>query len=610
MGLFVQLHTRISQNLNQALQSLKAQWDKIQRPYRLLMKIRVPVNAKNFIAEIVLDNSNDAILVMRQSGQIIYSNKNANRLFEKNSKSTLTNQSITEVFSGFSEVECNKLNEAILLIRANQTLELVGKDTFGRPRIYLIEICAIKKTNRPTLISLTIKDISQNEVLRYENDFLKTHDITTGTYNREAFLDKLQRSMGRAERYNTNCAVMFFGLDGFAAINQAYGHKFGDMILKEVAKRIQSVIRDTDVVARFGGDEFLVLLDRLDNPHEAGKIADYIIRSIHQPFQQDFEMDFINLSAGIAIYPQDEEDPTLLIQCARMGLLEAKQKGKSGYQYYQDKMQEVAQRKIIVANELRKALRTNQLEVYFQPLLQTKTLKVLGVEALARWHHPQLGYMSPQEFVCIAEEMGFIAILGRYIFTLACQHFSHWTNDKKIHADFKLAINLSVKEFLKEDFVDFINQTVKKYNICPSTIQLEITESIFIKDTDLIIKKLNELKSNKFEIVMDDFGTGYSCLSILSDLPIDAIKIDKSFSEKLCSPNPSHQAIVRAIVELSKNLQIKTIAEGIETVAQQSYMTKLGVDGLQGFLFAKPMNPKDTHAYIQNFSLLDKRAIE
>lgn len=605
----MQLHTKIGQSLNEALLGLKSQWHKMQRPYRLLMKVRVSVNTKSFIAETVLDNTNDAILVICPSGQVVYSNKNANRLFEKNN-TALINQSITDVFSVFSETERNKLSEALLFIRPNQTLELIGKDLFGRPRIYLIEICAIKKINKPTLISLTIKDVSQNEVLRYENDFLKTHDITTGTYNREAFLDKLQRSMGRAERYNTHCAVIFFGLDGFTAINQAYGHKSGDLILKEVAKRMQSIIRDTDVVARFGGDEFLVLLDRLDNPLEAGKIAEYIIRAIQQPFQQEFEIDFINLSAGIAIYPQDEEDPTLLIQCARMGLLEAKQKGKSGYQYYQDKMQEGAQRKIIVANELRKALRTNQLEVYFQPLLQTKTLKLICVEALARWHHPQLGYMSPQEFVSIAEEMGFISILGRYIFTSACQHFSNWINENKSNFDFKLAINLSVKEFLKEDFVEFINQTAKKYGLCPSKIQLEITESIFIKDTDLIIKKLNELKANKFEIVMDDFGTGYSCLSILSELPIDVLKIDQSFSKKLCSPNPSHQAIVRAIVDLSKNLQIKTIAEGIETVAQQSYMAKLGVDGLQGFLFAKPMNPQDMHAYIQNSCLSDKSAGE
>lgn len=605
----MQLHTRVSQSFNEAVHSLKTQWSKIQRPYRLLLKVKVRDSAKSFMAEMLLDNLNDAILVMRQSGKIVYSNKNAMRLFESDNKPILTNQSISEVFSAFAESERHKLNEALLFVRTNQTVELTGKDAFGRPRIYLIEISSIKAIYKPMLISLIIKDVSQNEVLRYENDFLKTHDMTTGTYNRESFLDKLQRSIGRAERYKTNCAVLLFGLDGFTVINQAYGHKSGDMVLREVAKRIQSVIRDTDIVARFSGDEFLVLLDRLDNPIEAGKIADYIIRSVHQPFQQNFEIDFINMSAGIAIYPQDEQDPSLLIQCARMGLLEAKQQGKSGYQYYQDKMQEEAQRKITVANELRIALRNNQLEVYFQPLLQTKTLKMMGVEALARWHHPQLGYMPPQEFVHIAEEMGFISILGRYIFTLSCQHFANWMSDKKTNTEFKLAINLSVKEFLKEDFVEFINQTVKKYSLCPSNIQLEITESIFIKDTALIIQKLTELKENKFEIVMDDFGTGYSCLSMLSVLPIDAIKIDKSFSEKLCSPNPSNQAIVRAIVELSKNLRIKTIAEGIETVAQQSYMTKLGVDGLQGFLFAKPMNPKDMQAYIQNF-YLDKREIE
>ncbi len=599
----MQLHARVSRGLESAIEAIKSQWHKLNQSEQILLRVKIPYRPKSSIIDAVLNASNDAILAIRPSGQVIYANNKLLDLFKLNSQSVLS-LSVMDAFACFGESELKILKEALLLNQAYSKVELNGKDTFGRPRIYLVEICSTKVADATALICLTLKDISQNEVLRYENNFLKSHDLTTGMLNREAFLDKLQRSIGRARRYNTSCAVIFLGLDGFTAINHAYGHKQGDLVLREVAKRIQSVVRDTDVVARFGGDEFLVLLDRLDEPLKAGEIAEFIIHAIQQPFENSVEIDFISISAGIAVYPQDEHDPALLIQCARMGLLEAKQKGKNTYQYYYDNLQKGAQRKILVANELRKALRTNQLEVYFQPLLQTKTLNLLGIEALARWHHPKLGDISPNEFVAVAEEMGFISMLGRYIFTLSCQHFSNWTKQIELGYHFKLSINLSVKEFLKKDFVSFIVQTAKKYEIPPDCLQLEITESIFIEETDLIVKKLKELKAEGFEIVMDDFGTGYSCLSILSALPIDVLKIDKSFTEKLTSPNPSQQAIVRAIVDLAKNLKIKTIAEGVETIVQQSYMTKLGVDGVQGFLFAKPMNPKDMQTYLQN---LDKQ---
>lgn len=585
------------------INTLKHQWDKIHHPYRFLLRVKMPLFLKKSISDLILNSSSECILAVRPSGEIVYANNKTLELLGLNQEAIL-GQSIHQVFSFFAETELKLLKETLFSTRPHNAIELNGKDAFGRPRIYLVESSVLSTQDKAPLVSLTIKDISHNEVLRYENDFLKTHDIITGTLNREAFLEKLQRSIGRAKRYDTGCSVIFLGLDGFTAVNQAYGHKRGDLILREVAKRIQSVIRDTDVVARFGGDEFLVLLDRLDDPLKAGEITEYIIHAIQQPFQQEFEVDFMNISAGIALYPQDEQDPALLIQCARMGLLESKQKGKSSYQYYHDNLQKGAQRKIFIANELRKALRTNQLEVYFQPLLQTKTLDLLGIEALARWHHPLLGYISPKEFVEVAEEMGFISMLGRYIFTLSCQHYANWKGLMGEDKPFKLAINLSVKEFLKDDFVSFISKTVKKYDILPSCLQLEITESIFINDTDLIVAKLSELKAEGFEIAMDDFGTGYSCLSILSELPIDVIKIDRSFIEKLCSPNPIHQSIVRAIVELAKNLKIKTIAEGIETVVQQSYMTKLGVDGMQGFLFAKPLNAQDMQSYLKN---LDKQ---
>lgn len=601
----MQLHTKLNQGLASTREAIKTQWDKFYSQNQFLLHIKLPLRPKNSIMESILNASNDAILAISPSStHVIYANEKAAELFASKPEALLK-LSVMEAFSCFEASQLKILKEAILLNQPYNSVELHGRDMFDRPRIYLIEICFVEEQNNP-LICLTIKDISQNEVLRYENDFLKSHDLITGMFNREAFLNKLQRSIGRARRFNTGCAVIFLGLDGFSAINQAYGHKQGDLVLREVAKRIQSVVRDTDVVARFGGDEFLVLLDRLDDQLKAGKIAEYIIHAIQQPFHNEIEIDFISISAGIAVYPQDEQDPALLIQCARMGLIEAKQKGKNTYQYYYDNLQKDAQRKILIANELRKTLRTNQLEVYFQPLLQTKTLNLLGVEALARWHHPQLGYISPQEFVAVAEEMGFISILGRYVFTLACQYYANWTQQLALSHHFKLAINLSVKEFLKEDFVDFIKQTSKKYQIPPAFIQLEITESIFIEETSLVIKKLAQLKTEGFEIVMDDFGTGYSSLSLLSSLPIDVIKIDKSFTKKLTSPNPAQQAIVRAIVELAKNLGIKTIAEGIETVVQQSYMTKLGVDGVQGFLFAKPMSPKDMSVYLENLNKQQK----
>ncbi len=568
------------------------------------------------IPEMILNESNEGVMALTASGEVIYANKKAVALCSF-SNETLIGRSVDQAFCCFEAKELLILKQALISTQLNHLIELNAKDATGRARLYVVEVTRLVKKHHAHMISLSIKDISHYAISRHEHDFLKNYDITTGVLNRNAFVEKLQRSMGRVKRYKTNCAVIFLGLDGFMAVNQAYGHQRGDFILKEITKRIQSVVRDTDVVARFGGDEFLVLLDTITDTVNVAKIIEYIIHAIQQPFEAELEIDFMNISAGIAVYPQDEQDPTALIQCAKTALLEAKKKEKGSYQYYDDSFQKIAQRKIILANELRKALRNNQLEVYFQPLLQAKTLRLLGVEALARWHHPHLGYIPPQEFIQVAEEMGFIAMLGRYIFSVSCAYYAKWTQADQIDQSyqgkrnmpsFKLAINLSVKEFLKEDFVDFILQTVKNYDISPSSLQLEITESVFIHDTDFIMNKLFLLKAEGFEIVMDDFGTGYSCLSILSALPIDVIKIDRSFTQKLCAPNPAHQAVVRAIVALAKNLNLKIIAEGVGNIVQQSFMTQLGVDGMQGYLFSQAMPPQEMQLYIENLGKQQKDA--
>lgn len=435
---------------------------------------------------------------------------------------------------------------------------------------------------------LSFRDISEAKFFSEEVKQMSIEDDLTGLFNRKAFIRRLEHVIAYCNRYQTKCAVLFIDLDGFKPLNDALGHNYGDELLLKVADRIQSVIRESDILARVGGDEFMVLLTHINQANESAKVATKINRALIPPFEIQGKKYYITASIGISLFPQDTTDAKKLIQFADFAMSLVKKSGKNNYQYYKPDLNLVAERAVRLAHDLRLATTSNQLELYFHPQIKAKNGMLVGFEALLRWNHPDFGMISPIQFIPLAEEMSFITEIGQWVFKKACEAYSEWQRSGLTNVS--MSVNVSVNELLSEDYVDNIVKTFDKFNIEPGNFQFEITESIFAQDTSLIISKLHHLKQLGFQLAMDDFGTGYSCLSYLKDLPIDIIKIDRSFVMSLnYSNNERHKAIIGAIIDLAKRLDMATLAEGVESKAQADYLSSLGCEFLQGYYIAKPM---------------------
>lgn len=435
---------------------------------------------------------------------------------------------------------------------------------------------------------LSFRDISEEKFFTDEVKQMSIEDDLTGLFNRKAFIRRLEHVIAYCNRYQTKCAVLFIDLDGFKNINDALGHNYGDELLLKVADRVQSVIRKSDILARVGGDEFMVLLTHINNSNEAAKVAVKINRALTPPIEIQGKKYYITASIGISLYPHDTQDAKKLVQYADFAMSIVKKSGKNNYQYYKPDLNLEAERAVRLAHDLRMAISSDQLELHFHPQVKAKNGMLVGFEALIRWNHPELGLISPRQFIPLAEEMGFITEIGQWVFKKSLEAYATWKKNGLTNVS--LSVNVSVNELLSKDYVDNIVKIFEDFEIDPNSFQFEITESIFAQDASLIISKLHHLKQIGFQLAMDDFGTGYSCLSYLKDLPIDIIKIDRSFVMSLSySKNERHKALIGAIIDLAKRLDMATLAEGVETQEQADFLSSLGCEYLQGYYIAKPM---------------------
>lgn len=437
----------------------------------------------------------------------------------------------------------------------------------------------------------------------YTNDFVSLYqqheiDPLTSTLSREAFLARLEYTLNYCKRYQQNSAVLHIDIDGFKSINDALGHRIADQLLKRVAERIKAITRNVDILARIGPDEFMLLLTHINQPEEAARVADKLMRLFKDPITVDNHSNFITLSVGISIFEQDADTLELLLQCARSALSLAKDKGRNNYQFYKPELTKSTSSTLAIANDLHVALERSELELFYQPQLCAQTHKVIGLEALIRWRHPEKGMISPALFIPIAEQMGMINEIGNWVIHKACKDIKIF--EQKGFGDQLLAINLSIQQFMQETFIQDIQKIIKKYDVQPNQIEFEITESLFAQDMTAIIEKITQLRELGFYMVIDDFGTGYSSLSYLKDLPIQGLKIDRSFVQSLgFNEQDNHEAIILAIVTLAKQLKLKVLAEGIETSEQSKIIQALGCDYVQGFLFAKPLCMADTLLFLE-----------
>lgn len=415
---------------------------------------------------------------------------------------------------------------------------------------------------------------------------LANYDAVTGLPNRTCFEDRLTQAIERAEREPQNLAVMFLDLDHFKNVNDTVGHAEGDQLLREVAERLLGCVRKSDTVARLGGDEFTLALMNIAHPEVAAEVARSILQSISQPFLLGGREFYIGSSIGIAVYPDDGDTVDLLLRNADTAMYEVKKLGRNNHQFYSPEMNSQAKARLDLENSLRKAVKNEQLKLYYQPQLDCATGEIVSMEALLRWHHDDFGSMPLEQFIPLAEETGLIVDIGYWAVREACRQNKAWQDAG--YAPMPVAVNLSMRQFEQRDLADDIMAILDETGLEPQWLELELTEGVFLHHVESARAMLASLKKAGVIISIDDFGTGYSSLSQLRRLPIDTIKVDCAFSQGV-TEDPDDAAIVSSIIVLAHNLNLNVIAEGVESEAQLAFLREHGCNQWQGYLFSKAL---------------------
>jgi diguanylate cyclase (GGDEF)-like protein/PAS domain S-box-containing protein len=430
------------------------------------------------------------------------------------------------------------------------------------------------------------RDITDRKQAAARIQHLAHHDSLTDLPNRVLFQERLRQSLAHAKRAGHLLALMFLDLDRFKEVNDTLGHHMGDLLLKAVAKRLQRCVRETDTVARLGGDEFAILLTNLSSVDGASTVAESIIRAVADPFGLDGNEVITSTSIGITVFPNDAMDAEPLLKYADLALYRSKAEGRNNYHFYIAQMDAEVQARKAIERDLRHALGTDQLTMFFQPLIDVETGHISGSEALIRWFHPKRGFVSPAEFIPIVERTDLIYPLGRWILQHACTQAGAWQRQGIAAA--RVAVNLSAAQFKHQDLVAIVKDVLEQSGLDASLLQLEITESIAMHNVEATIETLNQLRALGVTISIDDFGTGYSSLNYLKKFPVDKLKIDRSFVTDI-GLHPDNAAIVKTIINLGHGIGCKVNVEGIETTEQMDFLRDNGVDEAQGFLFSKPL---------------------
>jgi diguanylate cyclase (GGDEF)-like protein/PAS domain S-box-containing protein len=439
-------------------------------------------------------------------------------------------------------------------------------------------------------ISCFVIDLSQNKQAQDKFTHLAYHDALTDLPNQVLFKDRLKQAIALSHRSNLMQAVMLVNLDRFKTVNDSLGYHAGDLLLQSIAQRLTSCLRECDTVARFGSDEFAVLLTQIPRAQDAANTAHAIREALIQPFLYEDQEICVSNSIGISLYPPDGRDTATLLKSAGAALDRAKEQGGNTYQFYTAGGTTRALRQLVLESNLRPGLERSEFFVQYQPQVTVKDFHLVGMEALVRWQHPSLGLLYPKEFIQLAEESGLIISLGDWVFRSACYQNQYW--QQLGLAPMRLAVNFSARQFQQPTFIATVEAILKETNLDPTWLELEITESSIMKDPELAIEKLLELKMMGIKVAIDDFGTGYSSLNYLKRFPLDTLKIDRSFVSDLCK-DPHDTAIVRAIITLGHALDLTVIAEGVETREQLESLTELECDVVQGFLFSKALSAED-----------------
>jgi len=444
------------------------------------------------------------------------------------------------------------------------------------------------------------RDITEQLASQRMIHYQAYHDLLTGLPNRALFMDRLSHAISQARRQKSRLTVMFLDLDRFKVVNDTLGHDIGDTLLKTVAERLKGCLRESDTLARLGGDEFIVMLPLVESTMTAKTVAEKIVRTIKQPLYLGVHELCVTASVGIAMYPDDGDSADALIKNADIAMYHTKDLGKDGFNIFTRELSDQQEQQLSIESEIRRGIRENQFLVYYQPQVNPVDGMISGMEALLRWQHPERGLLTPAYFLPIAEESNLIIELGDWVMNAALQDVRQWREAGLVYG--KLAVNFSFRQIEQPDFADKIIAALQQHDCPGEGFEIEITESALMSDAAKTIAKLRHLQSHGVHIAIDDFGTGYSSLSMLQKLPINRLKIDRSFIQDLHTD--SDRSIIEAIAHMAKGLKLDMVAEGVEEDYQLRYLRKLECPTVQGFIYSRCLSAEETRRLLLQQTVL------
>jgi len=535
----------------------------------------------------VFQNTSEAIFITDLEGTILDVN-HAFCAISGYQRSEVVGQNTRLLKSGLQDQAFYIQMWKTLLTKGYWKGEIWGRRKSGEcfPMLLTINAVADERDRLTHYVAIAL-DISSLKHAERKLEQLAYYDALTGLPNRFLFKERFGHECALAQRNGTKLAVCFIDLDNFKDVNDTLGHWAGDYLLTEVASRIRNCLRKTDTVARFGGDEFTVILSNIADAAEPADIAQKLIDAVGTPIHIQNHQLFVGASIGIALFPDDGRDFTTLTKHADAAMYVSKAKGRRTFRYFEAHMKEEPRQRMVMETQLRQAIEREEFVLYYQPKIDCVSNRITGAEALIRWRHPERGIVSPDRFITIAEETALIIPLGQWILRTACLQAKAWGDG---FPEFRIAINLSAKQLLADDFIDFLDRVLAETGTDPGTVELEITESLVMHDIEKASERLSRIRDRGIHIAMDDFGTGYSSLSYLQKLPVQIIKIDRSFIHAYTGNPASEQAaLIKTIVTLGRILNLKVVAEGVETQEQLELLKSYGCHEIQGYYVSPPL---------------------
>jgi diguanylate cyclase (GGDEF)-like protein/PAS domain S-box-containing protein len=570
----------------------------------ILMRLEESESLHKFI----VNNSPDMIYLLDQNGNFAFVNNRIETLLGFTQEEVVGEHFSKLIFEEDQEEARYTFNERRTGERATRSAEirLRCKDCES-PRYFearsvpielsSIGIYTVGLGNKREFIGTygVARDITERKQAEELIKYQLYHDLLTNLPNRTLFRDRLNMALAQAKRNGHNLAVFYLDMDRFKVINDSLGHFVGDELLQQVSQRLRGGLREGDTLARVGGDEFNLLIPEITHQRDIKLLAEKILGLFRQPFKIGDEEIFVSFSIGISIFPEHGDSRESLIKHADIAMYQVKNTGKNGYAFYEESMQQHYSNTRYVENGLRKAMENDELRLFYQPQVDIQNDKIVGMEALIRWQHPTKGLLFPCDFIRIAEDTGMITHVGEWVLNRACQDVSRWLREFDLKVS--LAINISVKQLEASDFIPMVLKTISHYDLSRNVLELEITENEIMQDMEKSIETLNILSQKGIRIAVDDFGTGYSSLGYLQSLPINTLKMDRSFVSSIKTNGDN--SIINAIIAMAKGLNLDVIAEGIENPSQKQYLKDSGCTLGQGYHFSKAVPEAEFLALMQ-----------